>query len=414
MIPAALRSQGSPRRPLTPGHRRVDVQDRRAYGGSEVDARKRLTRSRREARVGEGPGGPPIGRSETVRVELLGGFRVSVGTRTVEEGAWQLRKAANLVKLPALVPGHRIHRERVMDLLWPDLGRRAAANNLSQALHAARRAFEAAPKAASRYLDYRDEQLVMCPEGELWVNVEAFEAAATARRARGPAAYRAALELYAELLPGDPYEDWAEGRREGLRRLFLSLLAELSGLHEERGEYGAAAEALRRAVAEEPTHEEAHLDLMRLYALSGRRGEALTQYERLEEVLCRQLATEPGIPSRRLYEEIASGRFAQAPPSLGGSSIEETAGRLHRQAHALLLPDRRSLPAATRARRAAEGNPLPRPPAHVRHPAAQKGRAPQARAGAAGAQDHLPSRSTSTPTSCRAWATPQPGRWTRP
>ncbi|PLS82257.1 MAG: transcriptional regulator, partial [Actinobacteria bacterium] len=120
-----------------------------------------------------------------------------------------------------------------MNLLWPDLGRRAAANNLSQALHAARRALGPDPKVASRYVGSRGEQLVLCPEGELWVDVEAFEeAAATARRARDPMAYEAAVDLYAgELLPEDAYEDWAEGRQEELRRLFLALLVELASLH---------------------------------------------------------------------------------------------------------------------------------------------------------------------------------------
>jgi two-component SAPR family response regulator len=68
-------------------------------------------------------------RPEAVRIWLLGGFRVSVGSRTIEEGAWRLRKAAALVKLLALASGHRLHREQVMDILWPDSGRRAASNN---------------------------------------------------------------------------------------------------------------------------------------------------------------------------------------------------------------------------------------------------------------------------------------------
>jgi len=59
----------------------------------------------------------------------------------------------------------------------------------------------------SQYLVSEEKQLLLCPQGELWVDVDAFEeAAATARRARDPAAYRAALELYSgELLPGDRY-----------------------------------------------------------------------------------------------------------------------------------------------------------------------------------------------------------------
>jgi DNA-binding SARP family transcriptional activator len=121
-----------------------------------------------------------------VRVWLLGRFQVSVGTHAVEEGAWRLRKASALVKLLALAPGHHLHRERAMDHLWPDHGRRAAANNLSQALHAARRALEPDDaQAASSYLASQGEQLVLCPGGELWLDVAAFEeAAATARRSR--------------------------------------------------------------------------------------------------------------------------------------------------------------------------------------------------------------------------------------
>jgi DNA-binding SARP family transcriptional activator len=62
-------------------------------------------------------------------------------------------------------------------------------------------------------------------------------------------------------------------------------------------------------VAEEPTREEAHVGLMRLYALLGSNGEALAQYGRLEEVLLRELGTEPTASSRALREEIAAGRF---------------------------------------------------------------------------------------------------------
>ena len=79
-------------------------------------------------------------RLEAIRIRLLGGFQVSVGSRTIEEGAWRMRKAASLVKLLALAPGHHLHREQAMETLWPELGRRAASNNLRQALHAARRA----------------------------------------------------------------------------------------------------------------------------------------------------------------------------------------------------------------------------------------------------------------------------------
>ena len=82
----------------------------------------------------------------------------------MEEGDWRLSKASALVKLLTLAPGHHLHRERAMDLLWPEHGRRSAANNLSQALNAARRALGPDDaQATSSYLASQGEQLVLCP-----------------------------------------------------------------------------------------------------------------------------------------------------------------------------------------------------------------------------------------------------------
>ena len=264
-----------------------------------------------------------VGQVEPVRVRMLGVFSVSVGNRALQEDAWRLRKAASLVKLLTLAPGHRLHREQVMDLLWPDSGRKAASNNLRGTLHALRRSLAASPTMGSRYLVGEDEALIMCPSGELWVDVEAFEeAAATARRAQDPAPYRAALDLYGgELLPGDRYENWAEGRREELRRLYLALLLELASIYEERNEREAAIETLQRAVAEEPVLEEAHAGLMRLYALSDRQTQALAQYDRLRKALSERLGMEPSASSRHLYGEIAAGRVLRNEPS--APAVEE-------------------------------------------------------------------------------------------
>jgi DNA-binding SARP family transcriptional activator len=245
--------------------------------------------------------GPSDEVPESVRIWLLGAFRTSVGHKAIEESQWRLRKAAKLVKLLALAPNHRMHRERAMDLLWPDLDPKAAANNLRHALHVARRTLEkpSGASASHRSLLLSGEVLELCPDVTLWVDVEAFERAVeSARRAREPTAYRAALDLYAgDLLHEERYERWAEARREELRTLYLTSLVELATLYEERGEFGSAAEALRRVVQSEPIHEEAHAGLMRLYALSGERQRALVQHERLRETLLRELDAERPPPA---------------------------------------------------------------------------------------------------------------------
>ena len=262
---------------------------------------------------------------EVVRIGLLGGFRLWIGPRLIKEDRWRLRKARSLLKLLALASGHSLHREQVMETLWPGVGMHKAANNLHQIVRALRRAIEpsalatsSSAVASSGYLLLRDEQLSLCPDSPLWVDVEAFEQAATTARHAPlePAAFRAARDLYAgELLPEDRYEPWLQERRAQLRELYLTLLLELGALYEERREFGEAIEALCRIVAEESTHEGAQVGLMRLYALSGRRREALSQYERLREALYKEFGTEPEAATRRLQQEIWAGTFPHSSDS---------------------------------------------------------------------------------------------------
>jgi hypothetical protein len=63
----------------------------------------------------------PADAGAELRIWLLGGFRVRVGSREVDPAAWRLREAKSLVKLLALTSGHRLHREQVMEGL-PDNG----------------------------------------------------------------------------------------------------------------------------------------------------------------------------------------------------------------------------------------------------------------------------------------------------
>jgi predicted ATPase len=155
--------------------------------------------------------------SRDVTIKLLGGFAATRAGEPVASSVWRLRKGRELVKLLALAPSRRLHREQVMDALWPDLDPAAAVNNLHQVVHVARRALGA------EAISLRDELLTL----NATVDVEAFEsAAALARRAGSAAAGRAALSLYAgELLPENRYEDWAGARRDELELLRGELTA---------------------------------------------------------------------------------------------------------------------------------------------------------------------------------------------
>jgi predicted ATPase len=157
-----------------------------------------------------------------VSVSLLGGFAATVDGTPVAESAWRLKKSRELVKLLALAPGHRLHREQAMDLLWGDRDPAAASNNLNQAVYTARRALDAGA------IEVREDALMLTAD----VDIDRFAvAAADARHLRTAGAYRAALSLYAgDLLPENRYDDWAAERREEFAELAAELAEELSAL----------------------------------------------------------------------------------------------------------------------------------------------------------------------------------------
>src|SRR5262249_51522338 len=129
---------------------------------------------------------------------MLGGFNAEVGGLPVSEEAWHRSAARDLVKLLALQPGHRLHREELTDALWPQLDCSAGAGRLNKALHFARRALRA------DHIRLRGE-LLSLEADPLWVDVDAFDAAAR----RGDT--NEALTLYTgDLLPENRFDPWVE------------------------------------------------------------------------------------------------------------------------------------------------------------------------------------------------------------
>jgi DNA-binding SARP family transcriptional activator len=277
-----------------------------------------------------------------LRIWLLGEFRVEVDSRPVPDGSWRRNKAKAVVKLLALAPRHRLHREQLMDLLWPELAADAAAANLRKAVHFARQSL------APEHLALRDE-LLRLQAPRLWVDVDAFEAAADARD------LTAAIELYAgDLLLEDRFEPWTEERRERLRSRFARLLQERAVELEAAGDLRGAAVVGERLAAADPLNEQAVVALMRVYALAGQRHLALGWFRQLETRLAGELGVAPGTEARRLREEVAAGRFPPAPePAAPAATPPPAAAPEERKLVTAMLLD--AVPRRRRRTRSARG-----------------------------------------------------------
>src|SRR3954471_247985 len=76
----------------------------------------------------------------SVQLRLLGGFEVVCDDVPVAADAWVRRQAAHLVQLLALSRDRRLHRDQVVDALWPGLSWESPGPRLHKAAHYARRA----------------------------------------------------------------------------------------------------------------------------------------------------------------------------------------------------------------------------------------------------------------------------------
>src|SRR5947207_1704299 len=81
---------------------------------------------------------------------------------------------------------------------------------------------------------------------------------------------------------------------------YRGALVELAERRASLGDLAGAVADARRAVAADPFRESAHCLLIRLYALAGRRPDALRQYRELERILREELGSTPSVSSRAL------------------------------------------------------------------------------------------------------------------
>ncbi len=257
-----------------------------------------------------------------LRIELLGGFRVTAGDIDLRQDDWNLRNAERLVQVLALAPDYAMLREQLVVLFWPEADITAGANRLRQTLHVARRQLRELPLDPTLILRSQGNRVQLYRPEQIWTDVHAFEDAARLARDRNdPEPYWDAIKRYtAPLLPDELYEEWTISCRDELAATYHTLLDTVAWIHEERREYKLAIEASRRLTADEPEHEAAHHRLMRLYAATGRRKLAMRQYQTLVEALRESLDVAPEPATQKLYQDIKADLGSAAETGNGSAS----------------------------------------------------------------------------------------------
>lgn len=248
-----------------------------------------------------------------LRIQTLGSFRVWREGLEIDL-AWGREKAIHLFQFFVTMRQHaaRLHKEQIIDQLWPDLDIETGDRDFKVALNAINKALEPdrKPRAEPRFVR-RDGLAYGLNLDEVWVDADDFEArVAAGNQAVATAAeaaiehYQAALALYAgDFLPERRYEDWSSAERERLQVLALGTMTALAGLLVDRSPLESIRLA-QRVLAIDPVWEDAYRVQMQAYLAQGNRPLALRTYQQCVAVLDREFAVEPLPETQELYRQI--------------------------------------------------------------------------------------------------------------
>ena len=237
---------------------------------------------------------------------------------------WPRRKAAAL--LPSLALDRRLLKEQAIEFLWPEANLASGANNLYSTLHVLRQTLDMAlgQGAAEAIFSFEDGVLSLAPS--VWVDVQEFERLCTTAPTEPPeqrvANLEQALGLYqGDLLPDDRYAEWTLLPRQALYRRQREARLALAAYRRDARDYAGAMALLGPLLApgSDPADELVHRELMRLYALAGRRHEALRQYQTCVEALAADLDVPPEPETAALYGQILSGELTSWPGSISST-----------------------------------------------------------------------------------------------
>ncbi len=233
-------------------------------------------------------------------IRALGGLSLWSHGELLSAQAFTRKKAVALLKLLLLRAPAAVHRDLLIDQLWPDADSQRGGNRLHGVVHALRAALDHG--GASDCIGHEQDAYFFRPTPAVFVDL--FEFQRLLQQARnldgrlGEAEVQAALERAVELYEGDlfaddPYTGWLDAPRQQLRDAYLRAARELTTRYARSQRHEDALRVLRQATLIDPLAEDLQRRLIRTLLALDRATDAREHYERLVALIRREVDAEP-------------------------------------------------------------------------------------------------------------------------
>jgi DNA-binding SARP family transcriptional activator len=215
-----------------------------------------------------------------VRLSCLGGFGLTIDGRPVDPDVLRPRARALLAML-AMHHGHDVHRERLVDALWPESSLSSGIRSLQVAASSIRHCLAAAGLSEECLRRRGDAYGLQLPDAEDQLreferlSLRAGQLSRNGDRKAALESALAALDLYGgDLLPEVGPAEWVVEERDRLRTVAAGVGATAAELALEHGELAAGIRAAQRSIEIDPYHDHSWTLLAELHERRGDRSAA--------------------------------------------------------------------------------------------------------------------------------------------
>lgn len=286
------------------------------------DVRDQLAQARRSYAPSSGPSSqhvPPAGAvaphaAAHLEIRCLGTLELSVDGARVMPGAIRRKRVLTLLGILLTYHDQPQCKDALIEMLWPGADPDVRTRQLHVLVHELRRLIEPHRRGGAwSYLRSHADCYALDTQSSCWIDASEFraliEGGRKAEAARDETAAIGAYEATAELYRGgylqdEPFAEWCWQTREQLRESCLAALGRLSTLWGGLGRWDKSIAWSRRALLLDPLREEGHRALMYALWASGRRDEAVRQYEACAHLLRERLDLMPLPETEQLFARI--------------------------------------------------------------------------------------------------------------
>ena len=250
-----------------------------------------------------------------LRIFALGQFGLAINGEGLDVESWKRKQAAVVLKCLVSHLGRPVHRERLIEWLWPEADETRGWERLKVTISFLRAKLRDGGAVADTIETVGQSYLLR--RDAVWVDSDTFASLVSAgwsllnegALGQAQARFEEAESLYrGDYLEDEPYAEWCAEERARLREIHLELLAGMAKCYSEEGLFMEATRVCRAALANDPCRESFLRALLENLVNLGRPDWAEAHYATWCRSLDEEYGFQPTHETVQVYQRLIGDR----------------------------------------------------------------------------------------------------------